>query len=437
MHKMTLRNVWLISKREYLERVRTKAFLIFTLLTPALAIAWAVIPGLMINAKSGGTRNLVVVTSNAQFGQAIKDRLSNPPDSATEPDVRRKSRQEALEEVKYNVTISNDVSEQERIALQKKIDTKEIDAFIWLDSKALDEHALTYTAAAVSDFSELNGLRSAVRDALMKQDLRTRGLSEGDVENVLKTYKIDTVQWKDGKIKKSNEGLQFIGIFILGFAMYMTVLIFGMSVMRSVLQEKTSRIMEVMMSCVASTDLMAGKILGVGAVGLTQIVIWVLMGTVAATPGFTMMADVVKQANYSVSTGIYFATFFLLGYFLYSSLCAALGAMVNSEQEAQQIQMFVMMPLILSFFMMFLAIRVPNDPRVVFVSMIPFAAPLVMFARIVVQTPPFWQIATCIGIMILTIYLTLQLTSRVYRVGILMYGKRPTLPEIIKWIRYA
>src|SRR5882757_2095504 len=119
MHKMTLRNVWLISKREYLERVRTKAFLIFTLLTPALAIAWAVIPGLMINAKSGGTRNLVVVTSNAQFGKAIKDRLANPPDSAAEPDVRRKSRQEALEEVKYNVTISADVSEQERIALQK------------------------------------------------------------------------------------------------------------------------------------------------------------------------------------------------------------------------------------------------------------------------------------------------------------------------------
>jgi ABC-2 type transport system permease protein len=437
MHKMTLRNVWLISKREYLERVRTKAFLIFTLLTPALAIAWAVIPGLMFNAKSGGTRNLVVVTSNAQFGEAIKDRLSNPPASAEEPDSRRKSRQEALQDIRYNVTISNDVSEQERSALQKKIDTKEIDSFIWLDSKALEEHALTYTAASVSDFSELNGLRSAVRDALMKQDLRTRGLSDSDVENVLKTYKIDTVQWKDGKIKKSNEGLQFIGIFILGFAMYMTVLIFGMSVMRSVLQEKTSRIMEVMMSCVASTDLMAGKILGVGAVGLTQIVIWVLMGAVASTPGFTMMADVVKQANYSVSTGIYFATFFLLGYFLYSALCAALGAMVNSEQEAQQIQMFVMMPLILSFFMMFLAIRVPNDPRVVIVSMIPFAAPLVMFARIVVQTPPFWQIATCIGIMLATIYLVLQITSRIYRVGILMYGKRPTLPEIIKWIRYA
>jgi ABC-2 type transport system permease protein len=437
MHKMTLRNVWLITKREYLERVRTKAFLIFTLLTPALAIAWAVIPGLMFSAKSGGTRNLVVVTSNEQVGTAIKDRLTTPPNSAAEPSLKRNGRPDGLQEIKFNVSISNDVSEQGRNTLQKKIDTNEIDSFIWLDAKALDEHAITYTARSVSDFNEINGLRSAVRDALIKQDLRSRGLSDGDVEKVLTTYKMETVQWTEGKIKKSNEGLQFIGIFILGFAMYMTVLIFGMSVMRSVLQEKTSRIMEVMMSCVASTDLMAGKILGVGAVGLTQIAIWILMGTIAATPGVSMMAEVVKQANYSVSTGIYFATFFLLGYFLYSALCAALGAMVNSEQEAQQIQMFVMMPLILSFFMMFLAIRVPNDPRVVIVSMIPFAAPLVMFARIVVQTPPFWQIATCIGIMILTIYLTLQLTSRIYRVGILMYGKRPTLPEIIKWIRYA
>jgi ABC-2 type transport system permease protein len=117
MHKMTLRNVWLISKREYLERVRTKAFLIFTLLTPALAIAWAVIPSLMFSAKSGGTRNLVVVTSNEQVGSAIKDRLTTPPNSAAEPDLKRTGRPDGLQEIKYNVSISNDVSEQGRNAL--------------------------------------------------------------------------------------------------------------------------------------------------------------------------------------------------------------------------------------------------------------------------------------------------------------------------------
>jgi ABC-2 type transport system permease protein len=253
----------------------------------------------------------------------------------------------------------------------------------------------------------------------------------------LKSYKIDAVQWVNGRVKKSSEGLQFVSVLILGVVMYMTVLIFGMSVMRSVLQEKTSRIMEVLMSSVSAGDLMAGKILGVGAVGLTQIAIWASMASFAAAPGAFAFSAVIKQANYTLATGIYFAIFFLLGFFLYSALCAALGAMVSSEQEAQQIQMFVVMPLMLSFFFMFLAMRVPNDPRVVLVSMVPFAAPLVMYARIVVQTPPFWQIATCIGVMIATLYLVLLVTSRIYRVGILMYGKRPTLPEIIKWIRYA
>src|SRR5947199_5746383 len=119
MHNMTLKNVWLITKREYLERVRTRAFLIFTLLTPALAVAWAVIPGLMFSAKSGGTRNLVVVTQNEQFGLAIKERLTLPPDEKQSAE-QRKARQEALQEIKYNVTVSSDVSDEGRIALQKR-----------------------------------------------------------------------------------------------------------------------------------------------------------------------------------------------------------------------------------------------------------------------------------------------------------------------------
>jgi ABC-2 type transport system permease protein len=158
---------------------------------------------------------------------------------------------------------------------------------------------------------------------------------------------------------------------------------------------------------------------------------------IPALLGASMVADVIRQANYSIATAVYFAIFFLAGYFLYSSLCAALGAMVNSEQEAQQIQMFVMMPLIMSFMFLFFAMKAPNDPTVVIVSMIPFAAPIIMITRIVAQTPPFWQIATSLTIMIATTYLVLLVTSRIYRVGILMYGKRPTLPEIIKWIRYA
>jgi ABC-2 type transport system permease protein len=158
---------------------------------------------------------------------------------------------------------------------------------------------------------------------------------------------------------------------------------------------------------------------------------------VPAIMGASVAADVIKQANYSIMTAVWFALFFLGGFFLYSAMCAALGAMVSTEQEAQQIQMFVIMPLILSFMFLFFAMKAPNDPLVVAVSMFPFSAPIIMITRIVVQTPPVWQILTSLALMAIGTYLILLITSRIYRVGILMYGKRPNLPEIIKWIRYA
>jgi ABC-2 type transport system permease protein len=150
-----------------------------------------------------------------------------------------------------------------------------------------------------------------------------------------------------------------------------------------------------------------------------------------------MMGDMLKDVDLPPFVGIYFAIFFLLGYFLYSTLCAAIGAMVNTEREAQQIQQFAMMPLIISFMIMMYAIRAPNDPMVTIASFVPFSAPLLMFMRTVVQTPPVWQIATSAGIMIVTIFVMFLLAGRIYRVGVLMYGKRPTLPEIIKWMRYS
>src|SRR5205085_11389522 len=161
----------------------------------------------------------------------------------------------------------------------------QIDAFLWLDPKSVTDHSVTYTARSTADFIELSNLQFSVRDAVTKQELRSHGLSQTDVDAALKRFNMDTVQWVEGKAKTSNQGIQFFSVFILGFIMYMTVLIFGMSVMRSVLQEKTSRIMEVLMSTVTATDLMAGKILGVGAVGLTQIVIWAVLAAAPAVLG--------------------------------------------------------------------------------------------------------------------------------------------------------
>jgi ABC-2 type transport system permease protein len=216
--------------------------------------------------------------------------------------------------------------------------------------------------------------------------------------------------------------------------------LYGINVMRSILEEKTSRIMEVMLSTASSKELMAGKIMGVGAVGLTQVGIWAATAGLIAT--YASAASGMMGTLKGVLNGpllAYFAVFFLLGYVLYSTLCAAVGSMVNSEQEAQQLQFVVMMPMILAVFVIVNIFQHPSSGLAFWGSMFPFTAPLVMFSRIGMQQPQpaMWEIGLSIGLMVATIYGMIVLCGRIYRVGILMYGKKPNLPEILKWIKYA
>jgi ABC-2 type transport system permease protein len=390
-----------------------------------------------MTSKTGGPRHLVVVTSKQEFGDAIRNRMVNPPKTEEAPKGElKKNKGPVAGDFTYTVDVSTDLSSTNRDALRQEIDNKDIDGFLWLDDKALADHTMTYTARKTNNFMEMGNLRSAVRDALMKQELRSHGLNDADLEHSLKSFNIETVEWSEGKERHSDEGVQFFSVLILCLAMYMTVMLYGVGVMRAVLQEKTNRVMEVLMSTCTATELMAGKIVGVAAVGVTQVAIWIGMGVLGGTlsGGF---ASAIRQANFSLATGIYFGVFFLLGYLLYSGMSAALGAMVSSEQEAQQLQFIIMLPQILSFFLVFRAMQAPADPLIVATSFIPFCAPQVMYARIVVQKPPFEQIAISIGLLIVGIAGMMWLCSRIYRVGVLMYGKKPTLPEIIKWIKYA
>jgi ABC-2 type transport system permease protein len=218
--------------------------------------------------------------------------------------------------------------------------------------------------------------------------------------------------------------------------LYMAVLLYGISVMRSVLEEKTSRVLEVLLSSATSTQLMAGKLLGVGAVGLTQILVWVVIAGVFALPAMAMQ-PALSEFQIPVGVLVAFAVFFLLGYLLFSTMYATIGAITTTEQEGQQLQFLVIIPLILSVFMLSPVVRTPDAPLVVWMSMIPFFSPVVMYARIVVQTPPLWQIVLSLVLLIATIGGMMILCARIYRIGILIYGKRPNLPEILKWVKYA
>jgi ABC-2 type transport system permease protein len=220
---------------------------------------------------------------------------------------------------------------------------------------------------------------------------------------------------------------------------YITVLIYGVTVMRGVMEEKQSRIIEVLLASVKPFELMLGKVVGIGLVGLTQYVVWVVSGL--ALSALSAVAAVAVAGfdlpKISVSLMIFFMVYYLLGYFLYAALYAMIGAIVSNEDDGQQAQWPVSMTFAMSFVLSTLAMENPNGVAVTILSLIPFFGPSLMFLRIAIGSAPAWQIAASITLLILTIVVVTWIAAKIYRVGVLMYGKRPTLPELARWLRYS
>ena len=337
---------------------------------------------------------------------------------------------------RYAVDIDTNTSDAEREKLRGDISAGKIDGFLWLSDSDLAARKVVYNAKDVTDFGESIELRNAVHSAIVKQQLAQKGMNGAEVETVLKPIDFDSV-----RIEKGKEGASGIAVFLVSFTMvmllYVNVLVYGFAVMRSIIEEKSSRIMEVLLSSVTAKQLLAGKIIGVGAVGLTQIIIWLAIAGAFSLPGVMASRSMMSNVHIPMSGILAFGVFFILGYFLYSTMYAALGSMVNSDAEAQQVQWPAMLPIIFAIMLATPVLQHPNSQLAFWTSMVPFFAPILMFVRIMAETPPVWQIALCIALMLLTTWGLLGLSSRIYRVGILMYGKRPTLPELRKWLRYA
>lgn len=425
-----MHNVWTLMQREYLERVRSRSFLVFTLLMPAFMAGSVLIPAKLEMMNSGGVRHVVVVSDNAQIAAGVAQELAAAREEGRNPEERSSMG------ATFVIQSDSNTTDAEREALRQQVSEGKINGFLWLDKDALANHEVTYSTKDAADFGESIELRNAVRTAVVKQQLAQKGMSGPEVEKMLTPITLNTI-----RIEKGKEGASGMTIFATSIAMvmllYAVVLIYGIAVMRSVIEEKSTRILEVLLSTVTSKELLAGKILGVGAVGLTQILIWVTFAVLFSVPGLIASRSFLGEIHVPTAGMIAFAVFFLLGYLLYSAMYAAIGSMVTTDQEAQQMQWPAMIPIILAVFMMTPVLQHPSSQFAFWMSMVPFFAPILMLARILVEQPPMWQLVLCVGIMVATIYGLLALSSRIYRVGILMYGKRPTLPELRRWLRYA
>jgi ABC-2 type transport system permease protein len=437
-----MHNIFIIAKREYLERVRSRSFVIMTFLIPLLMFGATTGPTLLMTRAPSAPKHVVVVAADRDIAEMIRTRIEKKQDEQKdEQKAENKTdsgplRKRSIVPSRFSVEVSTNTSDAERAALTQKVKDKQLDGFLWATPEAIKAKKLEFVTPEVASFIDNGVLAQSVAEALRRSELKSKGLKDADIEDVLKSIDVDP-QSPMGK-NAPNPQVMFFATFGMVMVLYMTVLLYGINVMRSILEEKTSRIMEVMLSTASSKELMAGKILGVGAVGLTQVGIWAAATGVFAAGIGGLAAPELLKGVVTAKLLLSFAAFFLLGYVLYSTLCAAVGSMVNSEQEAQQLQFVVMMPMILAIFVIVNIFQHPSSGLAFWGSLFPFTSPLVMFTRIAMQPDtPFWQIGLSIGLLLATIYAMILLCGRIYRVGILMYGKKPNLPEIMKWIKYA
>ncbi len=438
-----MRNTFLIAKREYLERIRTRAFMVMTILIPALMGGALFLPALFVGRHSQDAKHFVIVASDQSSGNVIADELKAAKSEAVKQKEAAK-RQESLpkreplqaQTSRFDIDVDTDSSESNRAALAAKVDKKQLDGVIWATADALASKHITFITRDVSSFEENLEIQQSVSKAVQHDILRSKGLSDAEISNAQTRVQLDA-QSPSGRAAGNFE-TTFLPMLFMIMVLYMSVLLYGINVMNAVLEEKASRVMEVVLASAKPTELMAGKVLGVGAVGLTQIAIWVAAG--AFLPG-AMGGNIDITKIIALKVVVFFVVFFVLGYLIYSSLYAAIGAMCNSQQEAQQLSQLVTLPLVLPLFLIGYIIQYPSAPIAVAASLFPLSSPLIMFTRIALYKEPLtrmgWEIAGAIAIDVVSLYLIILLCAKIYRVGILMYGKKPTLPEIMKWIKYA
>jgi ABC-2 type transport system permease protein len=413
--------LWAVVRREYLERVRTKGFVIATILGPLVMAALMIIP---IFAMRSGSKPLKVAVLDASgaLGPAVEDALR----AARFADKPRFDVQPAGAEAP---------AARER-ALRKAVLAGELDGYLDLPADTVVKGTASYFGRNVSNRIDLRTMERAVSDVVVGIRVAGAGLDPAKVKDLTKELDLKTIRLSESG-EREDQGAAMILAIILLMILYTAILMWGQLLMTSVIEEKTSRVVEVMASGVPSTTLLAGKLLGVGGAGLTQFLVWSLslFGVSLAMAG--PLAGTLPLPEITPLMLVSFVLFFLLGFFFYASLYAAIGSAVNTVQEAQNFVWPVMMPFIVGMVSFSAVLESPDGVLSVSLSMIPGISPLIMFLRIVVLTPPWWQIALSLALLLIAIAGVVWAAARIYRVGILMYGKKPTFPELMRWVRHT
>ena len=414
-----MRNIFLIAKREYLEQIHGRAFKFSTVLVPLLIVAllgWTSIT----NRKATAGMHVAIAADSAQLADAVRRQLLDDKDAH------------------FTVDVAAPASEQDRAALKNQVQTKAIDGVLAISTSS-GETTATYTSLSSGGFTDTGRLRNALNRGVANERLVAKGINQSEADAALKPVSVETLQLsKDGKTGKTKGASPFYKVFLMMLLLSMPIMLYGLDMARAIIEEKTSRIFEVMLAIARPDDLLAGKLLGVGAVGLTQIAIWVVAATLflgSALAATLMTGDF--SIHFSLLEVLLFPVYFILGFALFSAMFSGLAATCETSQDLQKFMPVAIIPLYLSMGLLPVLLKDPNSIWSVAATLFPLTSPYVMLPRMGLETVPYWQLGASIVLLVLSIWAALWFSSRRYRVGILMYGKRATLPELLRWLRYS
>jgi len=410
-----------IIRREYLQRVKSKWFVVSTLAAPAFLILSMVVPIVYESGQEEVRRNLALVDETGVLAQRME---------------------QGLEEAGYNVELAPPGSED---SLKARALDGELGGYMVLSDDALARGHITFYGPQGPGAIRGMTIRGVVVQSALEARLAETG-TQVDLDALFAGGSMDIHLLEESGGGASENEPKFAGAFIGALLLYMVVLMYAAAVMRAVLEEKTGRIVEILISSIRPWELMLGKILGVGSVGLTQLAVWISCGTLALSLGVPALLasrpdlvdpEAISQALPNAGLLALFLLLFLGGYFLYAAVYAAVGAMCSTEEEAQQAQFPVVIFLIAPVLFLMPVIENPNATFSVIMSMVPLFSPVLLYARAGAGGVPLWQIGASLTLLYLAVWGVAWVAGRIYRVGILMQGKRPTLPELWRWVKQA
>ncbi len=429
---MNYKKLWLIVKREFITRIRSKVFIFTTILAPLGIILIFAIPIIIQQIGGDRDRELVIIDQTNEIAHELT----------------------AMEGSRYR-----DGSDYDEEHWREKLTGGEIDGYILLPENLLDDASVnpSFFHDGAAGFTLIQNIRDELNNRI--RDVRLERVEATDeIKAILDDRRSLTTRTitEEGEEGEDTSAMFFIGLF-MGFIIYIAMFIYGSMILRGVIEEKSNRVVELIASCVKPFELLLGKVIGVGALGLTQFIIWGLMifGFMSLAAPIALLFIDQPEMTEAAAAGVPeddlpftfptispwlivgFVGFFLLGYLIYSSVYAAIGSAIENESDSQQLQMPI---LILIIIPILLVNNVGDDPTstlAVVASIIPFFAPILMPVRLAIISVPIWQVALAVILMIATFLMMIWLSSKIYRVGILMYGKKAGFREIAKWIRYS